>query len=85
MERKQEVRHECLLQLYGSGAIPLSGKHVRKVAHRGGFDYSEIEVRDALFFLVSQKFADDMQDPGTGEVRYRITATGILHWEKSEN
>ncbi len=83
MERKQEIRHECLLQLYGSGAVAISGGHIRKVARRGGFDYSEVEVRDALHFLVGQKFVEDIQDAGTGEVRYRVTSAGILHYEKA--
>ncbi len=85
MERKQEIRHEALLQLYGSGAIAISAGHVRKVARRGGFDYSEVEVRDALHFIVGQEFATQIQDEGTGEVRYQITSKGMMHWEKSES
>ncbi len=85
MERNQEIRHECLLQLYGSGAIAISAAHMRKRAKREGFDYSEIEIRDALHFMVSQEFAEDIQDPGTGEVRYRITAAGILYRERKES
>jgi hypothetical protein len=84
MERKQEIRHECLLQLYGSGSVAISGGHIRKVAKRGGFDYSEVEVRDALHFLVGQKFAEEIPDAGTGQLRYRITSAGMLHWENAK-
>lgn len=84
MERKQEIRHEALLQLYGSGAIAISATHVRKVAKRGGVDYADGEIRDALHFLTSQEHAVQIQDQGTGEVRYQITSKGMMHWEKSQ-
>ncbi len=85
MTRPQEIRPECLLQLYGSKEIPLSNDHIRKVARRQGFDYSDVEIRDALFFLRSQGFCETIRDPATGENRHRITSAGMLHYEERES
>ncbi len=84
MTRAHEIRHECLLQLYGSKEIPLSAAHIAKVARRQGFDYSDQEVRDALFFLRGQGLCQTLEDPRTGEVRQRITSEGMLEWENRE-
>ena len=84
MKREQEVRHECLLQLYGSKEIPISAAHIRKVARRQGFDYSEQEIRDALFFLRGQGLCKLIVDPATGEQRHRITSPGMLEWEQRD-
>lgn len=84
MTRPQEVRHEVQLQLYASQSIPISLAHIKKVAKRGGFDYSEVELRDALFFTLGQGFAEKIVDEGTGETRYRITSAGTLHFETKD-
>lgn len=84
MTRAQEIRHEVLLQLYGSQSIPISKAHIRKVAKRGGFDYSDTEIGDALFFLHGQGMAQPIQDPATGETKYRITSLGTMHYENTE-
>lgn len=81
MTRAQEIRHEVLLQLYGSQAIPISVEHIKRVCKRAGFDYLETELRDALFFLKGQNFAEVIADPATGEIRHRITSAGTLHFE----
>jgi hypothetical protein len=84
MTRTQEIRHECLLQLYGSGSIPISINHVRKVARRQGFDYSEAEVRDQLHFLRGQNLCEEVADRITGEAKYVITSEGMLAYEKND-
>ena len=85
MKRDQEIRHECLLQLYGAKEIPISAEHIRKIARREGFDYSERDVRDALFFLRGQGLCELILDPVTGQQRHRITSAGMLHWENGSN
>lgn len=84
MTREQEIRHECLLQLYGAQGIVLSSEHIRKVARRQAFDYSDGEIRAALYFLVGQGFAEKVTDPGTGLVAYRITSKGMLQYENED-
>jgi hypothetical protein len=85
MTRAQEIRHEVLLQLHGAGSsIAISPAHIGKVAKRQGFDYSETEVRDALFFQVGQGHAEKLTDPATGEVRYRITSRGMIQFENGD-
>jgi hypothetical protein len=81
MTRNQEIRHECLLQLYGSQSIPISPTHIRKVTRREGSDYTETEIGNALYFLVGQGLVERLQCPATGEPRYRITSRGMLHYE----
>ena len=84
MKHEQEIRHECLLQLYGSKEIPISAAHIRKVAKRQGFDYSEQEIRDGLFFLRGQGFCEVVVDAATGEARHRISSRGMIEWEIAE-
>ena len=81
MKREHAIRHECLLQLYGSKEIPVSGALICKVARREGFDYSEREIRDGLFFLAGQGFSEKVREEATGEVKHRITSKGMLEWE----
>ncbi len=81
MNRTQEIRHECLTQLYGAGSIAISQAHIRTVARRQGFDYSPIEIREAMFFLSGQGLCESVRDPATGETRHRITSAGMLHFE----
>src|ERR1043165_7598966 len=81
MKREHEVRHECLLQLYGSKEIAISAAHIAKVARRQGFDYTDQEVRDALFFLRGQGLCEIARDQATGETRHRITSQGMIEWE----
>jgi len=82
MSRDHDIRHECLLQLYGSKQIAISAEHIRKVARRQGFDYTELEIRDALFFLRGQGMCEIIRDRATGETRHRITSAGMIHWEE---
>ena len=84
MTKDHDIRHECLLQLYGSKEIPISAPHIRKVARRQGFDYSEQEIRDALFFLRGQGMCELVRDEATGEVRHRITSAGMMRWEEGD-
>lgn len=83
-ERAQEIRHECLLQLYGSKELPLPIVHIHKVCKRQGFNYSSLEIREALFFLCEQEMVKRFPDEATGEVRYRITGKGMIHYENSQ-
>ena len=84
MTPAQSIRHECLLQLYGSKEIPISAELIRKVARRQGFDYSDADIRDALFFLRGQGLCEAVTDPATGQVRHRITSAGMLQYEQGE-
>ena len=79
----QEIRHETLLQLYGSGSIPISVTHIQRSAKRAGFAYAAADIETALHFLVGQKLAEEVADPGTGEKRWRITSTGMIHHEQN--
>lgn len=84
MTREEEIRHECMLQLYGSRPLGISIAHIVKQAQRGGYDYSEREIKTAITFLLDQLFAVEQRDAATGEIRFRITAKGQLHWENRE-
>jgi hypothetical protein len=83
MTRAQEIRHECLLQLHGSGSIPISPAHIRTQAKRQGFEYTDTEVRDALYFHTSQGNAEILTDGVSGESRYRITSKGMILFENN--
>ena len=86
--RNEAIRHECHLQLYGAQARAQSVVAIRKKAARDGDIYpaaSDSEIETALFFLVGQKLAEEIQDPATGQKLYRITSAGTLHWENTES
>ena len=84
MKREQQIRHECLLQLYGSKEIALSAPYICKIARREGFDFTDQEIRDALFFLRGQGLCEIVRDDATGQIRHRITSAGMLHWEQQQ-
>jgi len=85
MNRNEEIRHECLLQLYASRSVPLSAAHIRKVARGEQFDFNEHEILNELQFLIDQKLAEIVPNIGTGEIRYRLNGNGVLHWENVES
>jgi hypothetical protein len=82
MKREYMIRKEVLLQLYGSGPIPISIPLIHKIAHWAGFDFSELEITKQVHFLKGQGFCAETADPGTGEVRFSITSAGMLQHEK---
>jgi len=51
------------------------------VAHQQQFDFDRHEMLCALQFLSGQGMAESRTDEASGEVRYRITSKGILHFE----
>ncbi len=83
MTRAQEIRKECLLQLYGAKELPISPALAARRAKHAGLDYTETEVRDALFFLKGQGLAESVQDTVTGETKYRITSKGMIEYENA--
>jgi Fe2+ or Zn2+ uptake regulation protein len=84
MTPSQEIRHECLLQLYGAGRLGATAEHVERVCRRQGFRYSLDSIQEALYFLAGQGLVEASTDPVTGLSRHRITSRGIIHWEQSE-
>jgi len=84
MTRANEVRHEVRLQLYANGRHDKPAAYIFKIARRQGFDFSESEIKDALFFLCSQKHAEKLVDEATVEVTYRITGPGMLYYETKD-
>lgn len=85
MTNAQACRRECLLQLYGSGSIPISIAHIRKVAAREQLVFSEEEVRNALHFHKGQGFCDEVTNAGSGEPRYVINSKGMIEHERSDS
>ncbi len=83
MTEVQQLRKECLLQLYGSGEIAIGAKHVYRAAQRAGIATNETAVGNALFFLRSQGFAEVVVDQASGESRYRITSAGMIEHENN--
>src|SRR5262249_10187963 len=79
MKREHQIRHECFLHLYGSKEPPTPVDHTKKAARREGFDYSRLEIREALFFLRGQGLCELAPDYGTGERRHRITSAGMIY------
>lgn len=83
MSREQEIRSECLMQLYGSRPLPLAPAFIQKQARRQGYDYVGQEIIRELHFLLGQNLATSVLDPVTGETRYAITSAGILAYESN--
>ncbi len=81
MTRTQEIRHEVLTQLYGAGSIAISTEHIKRVCRHEDFDYTEGEIREALFFLKGQGMSEEVPDRTTGIIRHRITSAGMLQHE----
>lgn len=82
MTRAQEIRHECLRQLYGARPLWRTAANIRKIARReDAVDWSESEVAAELVLLTQQQFAEELRDPGLGVLRYRISGKGTFEWE----
>jgi len=81
--RNHEIRHEVLLQLYGS-RLPLRIAFIHQTCGGRRLDYAHAEIVNELIFLVDAGFAKIVSNPATGEVRYQITSPGVLHWENVE-
>jgi len=79
MTRLQEIRHECLLQLYGSKEIPFPPTISTKWPGGRGRLFQQ-EIRNGLFFLRGQGFANSSSRP-TGEARHRINQRRLIEWE----
>ena len=84
MTRAQEIRDECLFQLYGGRPLPHKLEKLRKTAHRQGFGYTETEIRAELDFLCGQGLAETVRDEATGEHLWKITSKGVLNYEEQE-
>jgi len=83
MTHAQQIREEVLLQLYGAGlGISLSPKQMMRTAQRAGLSGTDMDFLQAALFLTGQKFAERIEDPASGVVRFTITTTGVL---KKEN
>lgn len=81
-KRNQEIRSEALRNLYAAGqqigaSVPLLWRQLRTA----GFDYSPDEIAGAALFLGGQGFAEKVEDPSSGVVRFVITSRGVLHYE----
>lgn len=83
MTRAQEIRKEVLLQLKGAGELGRPIARIVKDAHNQGFDYTETEIRDAIYYLKGFGFVETSTDPATNASRPRITAQGIAHYENT--
>lgn len=84
MDRNQLIRQEALLQLYGAGQrIGIRPSRMAQLARRQGDDFLEAEFEAACRFLVGQGFAEQVQSPVSGELRFRITSAGILEYENN--
>lgn len=83
MKHVQEIRDELIFQLYGAGqSIALQLQTIQRQAKRGGFDYTEKEIMDQLYFLRDQGYLVFERD-ALGVERYRITAAGCLFKESN--
>lgn len=83
MTRAQLIRKECLLQLYAvtNKEFGITATAIRKQCRHEALDYSETEIRDALYFLKGQGFVETTRDETSGEARHRITSKGIMEFE----
>ncbi len=82
MTRNQEIRSEIMMQLYGARPLALSAEHIEKQARRQGYDYTMSEINSELVFLNDQKQVICVVSDITGQTRWRITADGVLAYER---
>jgi hypothetical protein len=80
MTRNQKIRKEILLTLYAARPIGKSPNLMAKEAGKEGLDYTEREVLAECAFLRDQGLIE-IQPDASGQVRYRITAKGVLDYE----
>lgn len=83
MSRNQSIRKEILLQLYGVRPLAKSAQFLTKEARKSGCDYRETEMVAECAFMEGMKLIEKANDP-IGQVRYQITAEGVLAYENGE-
>jgi repressor of nif and glnA expression len=84
MSRENDIRKEILMQLYAVRPLSLSPSRIARDAAKADYDYSEREIKRELQFLEDEKLLVADREPGqTGKI-YRISATGITHYEENQ-
>jgi hypothetical protein len=84
MTRAQQIRAECLLQLYAARPLSLSAAQTAKAAQRAGIDATKAEVEAEMAFLTGQHMAEFELSQVTGEARWKISSHGTLAYEQSQ-
>lgn len=82
MTQEQQLRSEVLLQLYGSRPLAVGVAVLQRTAQRAGIEASRIAILREAEFLAGQNLAERIVNPVTGETTYRITATGVITYER---
>jgi hypothetical protein len=83
MTREQDIRKEVLLQLHAMRPLPASASLISRQAVKSGLDFTPSEVGRECVFLLDQGLVTTVQDPVSGEQKYRITAKGVITHEQS--
>jgi len=84
MKRKQLIRAEVLLQLYGAGmAMAITPAFMARQARLEGADYTESEMLEAALFQCGQGYAAEQTETHTGVRRFQITSAGMLQHERT--
>ncbi len=83
MTRAQDIRKELLLRLYGSRPLALTASYLVRQCGKEDFQVTPAEADAELVFLADQGFLQSIEDPVSGEARWRITSDGVLEYEKS--
>ena len=83
MNRSSAIRDEVLMQLAAAFPDKVPVERLHKTARRSGFDYVEIELRQAAHFLagLNPPLVEIHHDPATNQERFSATSAGVAHYE----
>lgn len=87
-KQREDLRHATLKFLAERPQLAFAPDSLPRFLHRVGLTEAQHEivaVEDALRFLTSMEFAEEIIDPMGASLTYRATAKGILANERAGN
>jgi hypothetical protein len=80
--RRELCRHEVLRYLAARAVLCHSLAAIVRGVNRSGFDFQEIEVREALALLSGLALVQSTPDPLGATPTYQITGKGTIEYER---
>ena len=83
MNRADEIRKEILFQAYALRPLHVSASRIHRSCLKQQMDFSEVEIKRELPFLVGEELLERVVEPGVTELHFTISAKGVRHYEQN--
>ena len=83
MTRENSIRKEILFQAFAKRPLSVTASGIAKQCRKEQMDFSELEIRRELPYLVGKKALARVTAMDASEPAYEITAEGIDYYEQN--